>query len=395
MLPRTDYDTLVVTPPGLEEVTQRELATLGVVPSAEPQPGAIPLRASLQTLYTLNLNLRTASRITVTAAEFRARTFAELERHGTKVPWDEWLRPGAAVRLRVTCRKSRLYHSDAVAERIAGAIISRSDAEVLTGDEDREPPADSQRIIVRLLRDNCTIRFDTSGAHLHRRGYRQAVAKAPLRETLAAAMLLGARWDAQAPLVDPFCGSGTIPIEAALQSCNIAPGIQREFAFMKWPNFNAKAWDAALDRARSRERSSRAPIYAADRDAGAIEAARANAVRAGVLDHIVFENKPLSALREPATPGWLVTNPPYGVRVGERGQLRDLYATLGRMSQERLSAWHIALLSAHPELDAQLALPLKEVFRTTNGGLAVRLVMRIPLERTAGRSSRAPGGSLG
>jgi putative N6-adenine-specific DNA methylase len=220
---------------------------------------------------------------------------------------------------------------------------------------------------------------------LHRRGYRQAVAKAPLRETLAAAMILASRWDKRSALVDPFCGSGTIPIEAALIARNVAPGKHRDFAFMRWPNFDAKLWQHALDRALTAERITRMPILGFDRDAGAIDAARENAGRAKVLDQVAFDVQPLSSLQVPAAAGWLITNPPYGVRVGERTHLRDLYARLGRISQERLSRWHIGLLSAHPALEAQLALPLEEVFRTTNGGLNVRLVIRVPLERAADR----------
>ena len=386
MLPRTDYDTLVVTSPGLEDVTQRELAALGVTPSAQAEPGIIPVCVPQRTLYTMNLNLRTASRITVLGANFRARTFAELERRARAVPWDEWLRNDTRVRLRVTCRKSRLYHSDAVAERIAGVIAARTRA-LVTADNtaDDDDPAAQQLILVRLLRDDCTIRIDTSGAHLHRRGYRQAVAKAPLRETLAAAMLLAAEWNVSTPLIDPFCGSGTIAIEAALLARNIAPGIGREFAFMNWPTFDNSAWNATLDHARTLERNAApAPIIAADRDEGAIEATRANAQRAGVLNDIDARCQPLSALEPPATPGWLVSNPPYGVRVGERHRLRDLYAAIGHLGRERLRDWHIALLSAHPELDAQLALPLVEALRTTNGGLNVRLVARVPLEQPAG-----------
>lgn len=386
MLPRSDYDTLVVTSPGLEDVTQRELAALGVTPSARAEPGIIRVCVPQRTLYTMNLNLRTASRITVLGANFRARTFAELERRAKAVPWDEWLRNDTRVRLRVTCRKSRLYHSDAVADRVAGAIAARTRARVTADNAaDDDDPAAKQLILVRLLRDDCTIRIDTSGAHLHRRGYRQAVAKAPLRETLAAAMLLATEWNVSAPLIDPFCGSGTIAIEAALLARNIAPGIGRGFAFMNWPTFDSSAWTATLDHARTLEcNAAPAAIIAADRDEGAIEATRANAQRAGVLADIDARCQPLSALEPPATPGWLVSNPPYGVRVGERHRLRDLYAAIGRLGRERLRDWHIALLSAHPELDAQLALPLVEAFRTTNGGLNVRLVARVPLEQPAG-----------
>lgn len=378
MLPRTDYDTLVVTAPGLEHVTQRELAALGVVRAEHVEPGAISVRVPLQTVYTMNVNLRTASRITVLAANFRARTFAELERRSKAVPWEEWIGHDTHVRLRVTCRKSRLYHSDAVAERVASAIAARTPAAVTPTSVEDDANKD-QLILVRLLRDECTIRVDTSGAHLHRRGYRQALAKAPMRETLAAAMLLASDWNVNAPLVDPFCGSGTIAIEAALLARNIAPGIRRDFAFMRWPSFDRAMWNETVSRARALERDDvHVPIIAADRDAGAIDATVANAERAGVRHDIDARCQSLSALEPPGRAGWVVSNPPYGVRLGERQRLRDLYSTLGRLARERLRDWHIALLVGHPSLAAQLGLPLVERLATTNGGLNVRLVQRIP-----------------
>lgn len=378
MLPRTEYDTLVVMTPGLEDVTRRELATLGVVPAGPVERGGIPLRVPLQTLYTLNVNLRTASRITVLAGAFRARSFAELERRARSVRWSEWLPADARVRLRVSSRKSKLYHSDAVAERVAGAIVARSRASVALAPNEED--AAGQLVLVRFLRDECTIRIDSSGDHLHRRGYRQAVAKAPLRETLAAAMLIASRWTPDVPLIDPLCGSGTIPIEAALIALNIAPGARREFAFMRWPNFDERVWRATLARAVDQQRGSAPSIAGFDRDAGAIAAARDNAQRAGVAEHVAFDRQPLSALAPPPTPGWVVTNPPYGVRIGERDRLRDLYATIGHLAGERLRAWHIAVLTAQRALDAQISGDLQQIFRTTNGGLDVRLVLRVPLE---------------
>jgi putative N6-adenine-specific DNA methylase len=380
------YDTLVVTTPGLEPVTLTELAALGIVPAQAPQPGAIPVRVALQSLYTLNLNLRTASRITVQAAQFRARTFAELERRAKTIAWNEWLGSDVPVDLRVTCRKSKLYHSDAVAERVAEVIASRSRARVLAAEGDGE----RQIVFVRFLRDECTVRIDASGENLHRRGYRLATAKAPLRETLAAAMLLGSQWNPAAPLVDPFCGAGTIAIEGALLSRRIAPGMQRRFAFMRWPNYDASAWNAVRDAARENERPrAGAEILASDRDAGAVDATRANAERAGVAADLAVAVQPLSALQPPRAPGWLVTNPPYGVRVSERDDLRDLYAAFGRLVRERLAGWHVALLSAQPALDAQLKLPLREVLRTSNGGLTVRLVQRT-VKREGDRESSVP-----
>jgi putative N6-adenine-specific DNA methylase len=262
-----------------------------------------------------------------------------------------------------------------------------------------EDDAKGQLVLVRLLRDECTIRFDSSGDNLHRRGYRQAVAKAPLRETLAAAMLLGARWNNTAPLIDPFCGSGTIVIEAALIAQNIAPGKHRDFAFMQWPNFSTSAWRQTRAQAQAAERvhnaPPQAPLLGYDRDAGAIEAATANAERAAVSGSVQFSRQSLSTLNPPASPGWLVTNPPYGVRIGEQGDLRDLYASLGRLARERLGAWHIALLSADQKLTSRVGSHLEQVFHTTNGGLDVRLLLRVPLRESGGRRRKADADSLG
>ncbi|MCB0316689.1 MAG: class I SAM-dependent RNA methyltransferase, partial [Calditrichaeota bacterium] len=177
-------------------------------------------------------------RILLRLGSFYAGGFPELKRKVRRLPWADMLTPKTHFELRVTCHKSRLYHSGAVAERVADAIHQQCGAQpVPAGSSADDEGGASQLIVVRLLRDHCTVSIDTSGEGLHRRGYRQATAKAPLRETLAAAMLLAAGWDDRAPLLDPFCGSGTIAIEAALLARHLAPGLQRRFAFMDWPDF--------------------------------------------------------------------------------------------------------------------------------------------------------------
>jgi putative N6-adenine-specific DNA methylase len=382
-------ELFAVCAPGLEEVLARELRELGV--EGRPESGGVEWSGDARTLYAANLRLATASRVTVLAAEFRARTFFELERHARRVPWERWMAPGAAVRLRVSSRKSRLYHEGAVAERLLEAVEARvgplGGAAVGKGEDagseaEGEEGEEGQLFVVRFLRDRCTIRADASGALLHLRGYRRAVAKAPLRETLAAAMLRGAGWIPEAPLLDPMCGSGTIPIEAALRARRIAPGLAsasrepRAYAFTAWPEFEAGAWAEEVARAREEVRPrAPAPIAGSDRDAGAVEAARANAERAGVAESVEWSVRPLSAAEPPAEGGWLVSNPPYGVRVGERDPLRSLYAALGRLARERFPGWRLALLTADRVLEGQLGVPLQETLRTRNGGIPVRLVV--------------------
>jgi putative N6-adenine-specific DNA methylase len=227
-------------------------------------------------------------------------------------------------------------------------------------------------VIVRLVNDECTLSIDTSGPLLHRRGYRLETAKAPLRETLAAGLLLASGWDAASPLLDPFCGSGTIAIEAALLAKQIPPGSARRFAFMDWPGFQPAAWDALLAESRQAIRPDIPPILASDRDAGAVQIAQANAGRAGLAGHIEFSHRAVSAI-EPAGTGWVVTNPPYGLRVSANKDLRNLYAQFGNVLRLKCPAWHIAVLCSDPALLRQIGLPLDTSLSLVNGGVAVRL----------------------
>jgi putative N6-adenine-specific DNA methylase len=217
---------------------------------------------------------------------------------------------------------------------------------------------------------------DSSGALLHRRGYRQATAKAPLRETLAAAMLLGAGWDGSVPLADPMCGAGTIPIEGAMIARGMAPGLGRHFAFEQWPGHPAGLWRTLQQEAASAVRPRAGlVILASDRDAGAVAAARANAERAGVAGDISIEHQALSALVTPPGPGLIIVNPPYGVRVGDKNPLRDLFAQLGNVTRKGCAGWRLAMLSADRDLERQVRLRFADAWKSTNGGIPVRLVV--------------------
>ena len=370
-----------VTAPGLEPLAVAELHALGI--AARRVDGGAAFSGTLHDVGRANLWLRTASRVVARIGEFHARSFAELERHSRRQPWDRFLLRGADVRLRVTCKKSRLYHSDAVAERVAGAIDARLGsvgALTVDGSEDDEISETQTLIVVRVFRDVVTISADTSGDLLHMRGYRLATVKAPLRETLAAALLASSGWNPEFPLLDPMCGAGTIAIEGALISRRIAPGLRhgggtRRFAFFSWPEFDAARWDAIVNDARGvLLPSGAAPILASDRDAGAIAAAIANAERAGVTRDINFSERALSAIEPPRSRGWLITNPPYGVRVGDRDRLRNLYSQLGNVARRKLEGWNLALLSADESLDRQVGIPLDNVLATRNGGISVRVL---------------------
>ncbi len=361
----------VVTTPGLEQLTAQELRQLDFMPTLEP--GGVSFKSDEQGLYRANLYLRTASRVLARVGQFfYATTFAELRDKASRLPWERFISPGQPVDIRVTCHKSKLIHTDAVAERIAGAIYDRLGKESALIKTSGEEATEGQLVVVRLVKDQVIVSMDSSGDLLYKRGYREAVGKAPLRETLASALLLAAGWQAGSPLVDPFCGSGTIPIEAALMALGVPPGLNHRFAFMDWPGYDGQVWEALLAQVQPR-RDLDLQIYASDRDAGVIKMAQTNAARAGVDKIIHFHCQAVSAINPPPGPGWVVTNPPYGLRVSEGHDLRNLYAQFGNVMRMRCPGWNVAVLSSDPALLGHTGLKLDTSFSTINGGVNVRL----------------------
>ena len=346
--------------------------------------------ATTRQLYAANLWLRTATRVVVRVGRFEARTFAELEAGAVALDWGAWVAPGRAMRLRVSSSASRLHHTGAIAERlhritgIAAAGIGAGPGGPAGRDapdvaEVAAPIDDALLVVVRVSHDQVTISVDSSGAPLWRRGWRLETAKAPLRETLAAALLLAAPWDPTAPLIDPMCGSGTIAIEAALLAHGRAPGRDRTFGFAEWPQFEPGTWSSVLEEARRAEAAAATgPLHiaASDRDEGAVRAARANAERAGVAGSVAIERHAISDLQPVGEgPGLLLTNPPYGKRVQGGVDPRDLFARLGAVARERLAGGRVGLLVDDAAPIRSTGLHLHERLRTSNGGIPVRLVV--------------------
>ncbi len=383
-----------VCTPGLERFLAGELDQLGLrtlhpafrsedfSPSKESadESGGLEFRGSLSDLYRTNLHLRTASRVLLQLGAFYADTFSDLRRRAKRLPWESHLHPGQAISLRVTSHKSRLFHSAVVEERVMDAMEERLGRRPpirnFEADEDIHLP---QLIIVRLIENRCTIHVDSSGPLLHRRGYRLEGGKAPLRETLAAGILLASGWDTVSPLLDPFCGSGTIAIEAVLLARKIPPGSRRQFAFMGWPNFDSEMWEKLLVESKLIQPAPCPKILASDRDAGAIRAAQANAERAGVANSIEFSCRPISAIDPHPGPGWVVTNPPYGIRLGTHRDLQSLYVRFGKVLRAKCSGWKITMLCNSSRLFQATGLKFEPGISTRNGGLRVRL-MRARIE---------------
>lgn len=366
--------------PGVEPFLAREMTELNLIKPDRENPaslyrtgeGGIAFTGSPADLYRANLWLRTANRVLLRLGNFHAVKFVELRRKAGNLPWEKFLVPGQPVAMRTTCRRSKLYHSGGVSERVINAMADRLGRapEVREYQENAPSP---QLVLVRFEDDYCTISLDTSGEGLHRRGYRQAVAKAPLRETLAAAILIASGWDKQAPLLDPFCGSGVIPIEAALLASRIAPGLNRRFSFMDWPGFSRVIFKNETAMAVSETVTIDTVILGSDRDAGAVKAARENAERAGIARLIQFSQAAISDIQPPIGPGWVVTNPPYGVRIGGSGDLRDLFTQFGKVLKARCPGWQAAFLCINDRLASLTRLNFEKGVSLNNGGIPVKL----------------------
>jgi putative N6-adenine-specific DNA methylase len=386
----SSFKVFTSTGPGLESIAAGELKALGI--RGRQEIGGVAFSGGLQRLYESNLWLRTATRVLVRLGNFHASTFYELERRAKKLPWAEFLPANGKVRVRVTCRKSKLYHSDAVAERVLSAIVGSASRVIEAtaendGDADASETVDAsdhdtvsggesgQLLVVRIVDDECEVSADSSGELLHRRGYRQEIAKAPLRETIAAAMVLASGWKGDEQLLDPMCGSGTIPIEAAMIARKIAPGLRRDFQFMKWPGFDEKRWKTILESARAAVTEFSGEIIGSDRDAGAVQAAARNAERAGVSENVRFSQEAVSGAiaaidHSARKTGWILSNPPYGVRVGEGADLRNLYAKLGSALKSK-PGWRLGILTSDLALVRETRLPIRPRFSTSNGGIPV------------------------
>lgn len=347
-------EAFVVATPGLEPLVQEELTKLGVRP-ANVTHGGVNCSLTWPQLWAVHLRSRVATRVLVRVARFKADGFDSLATGLQRVDWSAWLPDGGVEVSASADGTSALFHTGAIAERVAEQL-GRGVGE--------------QAVLVRVQRDVVTVSLDATGLALHKRGYRGAAGKAPMRETLAAALVLASGWDPRSPLVDPFCGSGTVLIEAALMARRMAPGRHRSFQFMAWPSFDDTGWARLCKGADADVIERCPPLLGSDRDAGAIEAARANAAAAGVGGDVTLDRRSVSDLMLPPRRGWVVTNPPYGARVGGP-DVRDLYDRTGAVLRDRAVGWHVAVMASRETPVTRLHLPLVPTLETTNGGISV------------------------
>lgn len=367
----TDFEIFIVTAPGLESVLRDEVRAKGF---ADPVTvgGGVTIRGGWPEVWRANLELRGASRVLARIAAFRTLHLAQLDKRARKVAWADILRPDLPVRVEATASKgSRIYHGGAAAQRIARAIHEELGAPI-SDDADLT-------IKARIDDDLCTISIDTSGEPLHKRNHKEAVNRAPMRETLASLFLRQSGFRGDEPVLDPMCGSGTFVIEAAEIAAGLHPGRSRSFAFERLASFDAEAWRRLRESGATVSPAAR--FFGSDRDAGAVEMSRANAARAGVAETTDFRQHAISDLVRPeGPPGLVIVNPPYGGRIGDKAELAALHRALGRTLRGRFGGWRVALVTNDAGLARAAGLPFAPPTPPVlHGGIRVNLYLTPPL----------------
>lgn len=363
------FEIFLATVPGLEQMLCEEALECGFT-GAVAVPGGVTFQGGWPDVWRANLCLRGATRVLARIGGFLAFHLAQLDKRCRKFPFGDLLRRDVPLRVQVTTKASKIYHAGAATQRVETAL---KDTHGLTLD-----PEATLVLKVRIDDNNVLFSIDTSGESLHKRGHKEAVGKAPMRETLAALMLRQAGYTGNEPVVDPMCGSGTFVIEAAEIAAGLLPGRSRNFAFEQLANFDAAIFEKMKDVTPT---TPKAHFYGSDRDAGAIRMAQANATRAGV-DHLThFTNHPAGELTPPEGPkGLVIVNPPYGARIGNKKLLYPLYGTLGQTLLTRFKGWRVALVTSEPALAKATGLPWKpQGPAIPHGGMKVWLWQTPPL----------------
>jgi putative N6-adenine-specific DNA methylase len=368
---RRNETFFIVVAPGLEEVCASELSKLHIG-GLVLEKGGLLCQGRLKELYQMNLCLRTASRILVRFAEFPCKAFPDLYQKAVRLPWGRFVKPETPVHFQVSCKQSRLRHTARIAETLESAIHRALGRKI----NPEESP--SQAIYVRIIDNQVTLSIDSSGELLHRRGYRQVQTEAPLRETLAAAILLLLDWTGDCPLADPFCGSGTFLIEAAQIARNDPGGLNRRFAFMNWPGYRPGLWAMLRQSALKQHTELQHPITGADIDPSAVAVARQNCRSNHISDwvnirHLALEDQPVQT-----GPGLVISNPPYGKRLSLDKPPKVFYDVLGKHLVRAYPGWRIALLCPSKALIRATGLPFQPIASFDNGGVPVSLYLYNP-----------------
>lgn len=333
---------------GIEAITAKELKSLGFE-NVKVEDGKVFFSGEESAIPKANLWLRTAERVLLKIGEFDAHSFDELYEKTKALPWHEWIPENVAFPVKGYSLKSTLHSVPDCQSIIKKAVVDNLKSKYHRKWFDEHGPI--FHIHFSIMKNHVTLMIDTSGEGLHKRGYRAISNKAPLRETLAAAMVMLSVWRYDRPLLDPFCGSGTIPIEACLIGLNIAPGIDREFAAEKWPIFPKKIWwDARKEAHELIKRDLKLNITGTDIDNQAVKLAADNAYKAGVDEFITFKTLPMESIKTDEKYGCIICNPPYGERMGELKEVENLYKKMGQVFR-KLDTWSYYIITSHPNFE--------------------------------------------
>lgn len=353
---------------GLEAVLKREIYDLGYeITSVED--GKVTFEGDAEAICRANINLRTAERVLLKVGQFKAYSFTELFDQTKELPWEEFLPVDAKFWVtKANSVNSKLFSSSDVQSIVKKAIVERLKEKYKVGwfqESGNEYP-----MRVTIIKDVVTIALDTTGDSLHKRGYRPASGKAPISESLAAALIMVTPWHKDRILVDPFCGSGTIPIEAAMIAANIAPGLNRSFTAENWPNIVPKAeWYSAVEEAdESVNMDVQTDIQGFDIDEDVIKIARENARMAGVEKLIHFQKRDVAELSHPKKYGFIITNPPYGERLEDKATLPPIYTALGRQFA-KLDSWSAYVITSYTEMEKYMGRKADKNRKIYNGML--------------------------
>lgn len=360
-------------PRGLEQPLAEELEAAGGS-DVDVVPGGAHFRGDWATCYRVNLHSRIATRVLWRVAYGRYRDEADVYRLANEQPWPDWFDPRNTIRVYVTGVQSPLRSLEWITVHIKDAICARFTEQCrVRPSVNTEAP--DVRIHAFLDRDSATLYLDTSGEPLFKRGYRHAANEAPLKENLAAGILRLTGWQPGTPLLDPMCGSGTFLLEAAQISLNIAPGSARRFGFERLKTHQPALWRRLQSEARARQLPPKPlPIYGSDRSNSELQAARRNLADAGLSEVVKLKQADVLRLAAPADSGVLVTNPPYGVRLGEQEQLAEFYPALGDALKQNFTGWDCFILSADPRLAKLIRLSPSRRVPLFNGALECRLL---------------------
>ena len=358
---------------GLEEVAVKELKGIGAK-DVRPEFTGVHFQGDRELLYKANLWTRTTFRILMPIARVKSFNGDELYRNVQKLDWSEYLDPDMTLAVTCTGKNKNLNHTHFTALQIKNAIVDWQKCRGgIRSSVDTENP--DLLINAHIDQKHCILSLDSSGSSLHRRGYRPAIGAAPMKETLAAALLDLAEWTPDLPFLDPMCGSGTLPIEAALKGLNIAPGLYRDFGFQTWLDYDHNLWQSLLKQASDRQKDNlTVPIIGSDRDLNVIRQAFANAEASGLEDYVKFARQELSTIEAPADRGVLICNPPYGVRLGKEAELGELYKLLGDIFKQRFKGWTAYILTGSMKLSKQVGLRTSKRIKLYNGAIPCTLL---------------------